>query len=244
MSSSSKQNGLSPEQNGTPKTKIPVGLVGATGVVGQQFIRFLSSHPYFDLKVLGASERSQGKLYGNIVAWKLNVSLPSNIASTTVVNATDIDAFKQAGCRAIFSALDASVAGDIELNFARAGFAVFSNARNHRYDNTIPILVPYANASHLDIIEEQQRRHQFPSHGYIVTNANCSSTGLVVALKPLLDRYGIESVFVVTMQAISGAGYPGVASLDITDNIYPYISGEEPKMELGRYRACNGVNTI
>lgn len=252
-----------------PIHKIKVGLLGCTGVVGQQFIRLLHNHPWFELSVLGASERSAGQKYTDACTWKLPSDIPQSIIHKPVVTC---EPNNFTVCSAVFSALDSSVAGDIELSFAQSGYSVFSNARNWRYDNTIPILVPYANSSHIHSITEQQNRFQFKQKsGYIITNANCSSTGLVVALKPLLDKYGIQSVHVVTMQALSGAGmltyytllyicvseyiltyyhllylrigYPGVSSLDIMDNIYPYISGEEEKMEMEPQKILGKLDT-
>jgi len=207
---------------------LKAGILGATGTVGQRFIDLLRNHPWFVVHTLGASESSAGKTYKQAASWKLASQIPDAVQKMVVVSC---DPKHFSGCDVIFSALDASVAGDIEASFASSGFAVFSNARNFRYDAHVPILVPYVNADHLDIIPHQRTAKNF-KQGYIVTNANCSSTGLVVALKPLVDKFGVDKVLVFTMQAISGAGYPGVASLDITDNVVPYISGEEPKMEL------------
>jgi aspartate-semialdehyde dehydrogenase len=141
---------------------------------------------------------------------------------------TESTPFKE--CRVVFSALDSSVAGPIEEAFAQYGIAVFSNSKNHRYDTDVPIIIPAVNASHLDIVRFQQQQRKFSS-GFIVTNANCSTTGLVVALKPIEDAFGIEEAVVFTMQAVSGAGYPGVASMDILDNVVPFIDGEEEKLE-------------
>jgi len=219
---------------------VDVGLLGATGIVGQQFIRQLESHPWFRLSALGASSRNAGRRYGDAVSWKLgSAQLPERVAALTI---SECRPEHFTGCRAIFSALDSSVAGDIELEFARAGFKIFSNARNWRYDDHVPIIVPYVNSEHVDVLSLQRIQKGFKSGGFIVTNANCSSTGLVVPLKALHMRYGLENVFVVTMQAVSGAGYPGVASLDILDNIFPFISGEEPKMELEPRKILGAVD--
>lgn len=208
---------------------LSVGVLGATGTVGQRFVQILNDHPFFRLDVVGASESSAGKTYKQATQWKLSTRIPERVQALTVM-LCDPKFFQ--GCQVIFSALDASVAGPIEEAFAKAGIPVFSNARNWRYDSQVPILVPHANPQHLDIVPFQKKAKEFPGNGYIVTNANCSSTGLVVALKPIMDAFGIEKLIVFTMQAISGAGYPGVSSLDITDNVVPYISGEEPKMEM------------
>lgn len=207
-----------------------VGILGATGSVGQRFIELLHQHPYFDITALGASERSVGKPYREAVKWLLSTPLPPSIGDMVVQPCTP-----DLPCDWVFSALDSSVAGEIEASFAQAGYVVHSNARNHRMRADVPLLVPEVNSSHLQLIHSQSSR------GKIVTNPNCSTIGLVIALKPLEDAFGIESVHVVTMQAISGAGYPGVASLDIMDNAIPFISQEEQKMEsetlkiLGRF---------
>ena len=206
-------SGASASAVSSSHSPILVGIAGATGVVGQRFISLLSSHPYFRAVALSASERSAGKSYGEITAWKLSEDMPLWARDQQVLPTT-VEAFKSAGVRLVFSALDASIAGEFEEALAQAGIAVFSNARNHRYDPRVPILIPHANSEHLDILPAQIAEAGYPAGGFIVTNANCSSTGLVVALRPLRDRFGIEAMFVTTMQAISGAGYPGVASLD------------------------------
>lgn len=204
-----------------------VAILGATGLVGQRFVQLLEDHPWFQVTCLAASERSAGLLYGSAVNWRLEGDVPSYVSDVKVARCSvdDIDS----SVSVVFSALDASVAGDVEEEFAKAGFAVFSNARNHRFDPLVPLVVPYVNSDHLNMIEYQQKEKR--TKGFIVTNANCSSTGLVVPLKALDDAFGIEQVFVCTMQALSGAGYPGVASIDAMDNVIPFISGEEPKME-------------
>jgi len=204
-----------------PSSKIPVGILGATGSVGQKFIELLAEHPWFEIAALAASERSAGKTYQEAVHWFMSKPLPTHIAALPVQPCEP-----NLPCRIVFSGLDASVAGEIETNFAKAGYIVISNSRNHRYDSDVPILVPEVNPEHLAVIGSQSY-----GKGAIITNPNCSATGLVVALKPLLDTFGLEAVSVVTMQAISGAGYPGVASLDIVDNVVPFIGGEEPKLE-------------
>jgi aspartate-semialdehyde dehydrogenase len=207
---------------------IAVGILGATGTVGQRFIELLDNHPLFYVKAIGASERSSGKTYKEACTWKMTVPIPAKVASMTVTSCQSVH-FE--GCQIIFSGLDASVAGDIELEFLNAEFAVFSNAKNHRMKSNVPLIVPTVNADHFDIIPEQRKAFGLKK-GFLITNANCSTTGLVAALKPLQDKFGtISRIIVSTMQAISGAGYPGVPSLDILGNVVPYISGEEPKME-------------
>lgn len=201
--------------------KIKVGILGATGSVGQKFIELLADHPYFQISEIAASERSSGLLYGNAVNWILSSPLPKSIAELTIKQCKpNLD------CKIIFSGLDSSVAGEIESEFANAGYIVISNSKNHRFSPNVPLLVPEVNSDHLEMIYHQSFRN-----GFIITNPNCSTIGLVLALKPLLDDFGIEAVNVVTMQALSGAGYPGVASLDINGNVIPFINGEEEKME-------------
>jgi len=201
--------------------KIPVAILGATGSVGQRFVQLLAQHPWFEIAALAASERSVGKKYSEAVRWLMPTPLPAAVASMAV-QACD----PNLPCRIAFSGLDANAAGEIETEFARAGKFVLSNAKNHRWDPNVPLMVPEVNASHLELV-----RHQDFKGGAIVTNPNCSTTGLVIALKPLLDRFGLREVQVVTMQALSGAGYPGVPSLDILDNVIPFIGGEEEKLQ-------------
>jgi len=202
------------------KDRIPVAILGATGSVGQRFIELLANHPWFEIVALAASERSVGKLYSQAVNWLLPTPLPHSIAVMEIVPCEPT-----MSCKLVFSALDSSVAGKIETRFAEAGYLVVSNASNHRMQPDVPLLIPEVNSNHLALIHHQEHG------GSIVTNPNCSAIGLTLALKPLYDRFGIDAVHVVTMQAISGAGYPGVASMDIMDNVIPYISGEEDKLE-------------
>ena len=201
-----------------------IGILGATGMVGQRFIQLMERHPWFEVAWLAASDRSSGKLYGEAVRWKLDTPLPDHIAALPMSPATPEGAPK-----VIFAALDADIARDMEPRFAAAGCAVISNSSAFRMQKDVPLVVPEVNADHLRLIEQQSWRKQ--TGGYIVTNPNCSAIGLVLALKPLEERFGIESVFVTTMQAVSGAGYPGVASLDILGNVVPYIKNEEEKLE-------------
>jgi aspartate-semialdehyde dehydrogenase len=206
------------------KIKYPIGILGATGMVGQRFIQLLENHPWFEITWLGASDRSAGKPYGEAAKWRLDTPLPEHIARMTVSAATPEGAPK-----IIFAALDAGIARELEPLFAKAGCAVVSNSSAYRMAPNVPLVIPEINADHLQLIEEQPTRKQ--CGGYMVTNPNCSTIGLVVALKPIEVRFGIEQIFVTTMQAISGAGYPGVPSMDILDNVVPYIGGEEEKME-------------
>ena len=201
------------------------GVLGATGIVGQRLVHLLASHPWFELTEVAASERSAGRRYAEAVRWHVDAPLPP-AASDLVVKHLE----PSLDCDFVFSALDSAVAGHVESDFARAGYPVVSNSRNHRMEPDVPLLIPEVNAAHLDAIPEQKRRRGFDS-GFLVTNPNCSAAGLVLALKPLADAFGLEQVFVVTLQAISGAGHPGVASLDILGNVVPFISGEEEKME-------------
>jgi aspartate-semialdehyde dehydrogenase len=203
--------------------KIEVGVLGATGMVGQHFLKFLDGHPWFDVTWLGASERSAGKRYGEVASWHLAGGVPGKIAGLKVEECKPGNA-----PRLVFSAMDASVAGEIEQAFARAGHVVVSNSRNHRMDPDVPLLVPEINYDHLQLIPLQQRNRGWK--GMIATNPNCSTVALTMGLAPL-KPFGITKVIATTLQAISGAGYPGVASMDIVGNIIPYIGGEEEKME-------------
>jgi aspartate-semialdehyde dehydrogenase len=201
-----------------------IGILGATGMVGQRFIQLLEQHPWFEVAWLAASDKSSGKRYGDAVKWKLDTALPVHIADMPVSPASPVGAPK-----VIFAALDSDIARELEPKFAAAGCAVISNSSAFRMQEDVPLVIPEVNASHLPLLENQSWRKQ--SGGYIVTNPNCSAIGLVLALKPLEERFGIESIFVSTMQAVSGAGYPGVASLDILGNVVPYIKSEEEKMQ-------------
>jgi aspartate-semialdehyde dehydrogenase len=203
--------------------QIEVGVLGATGVVGQQFVARLARHPWFRPTWLAASERSEGKPYGAVAPWRLAVPIPAESASRVIESCTP-----GRGPRVVFSALDASAAGEIEQAFAAAGHFVVSNARNYRMDPLVPLLIPEVNADHLHLVPEQQRTKGW--RGAIVTNPNCSTVVLAMALAPL-RRFGVTTVVVSTMQAVSGAGYPGVPSLDILGNVVPFIGGEEEKME-------------
>jgi aspartate-semialdehyde dehydrogenase len=215
------------------QTRIEVGILGATGMVGQHFIKFLQGHPWFDLKWLGASDRSAGKKYRDAMTWHLGV-VPDSVADLVVEDCKPGNA-----PHLLFSAMDASVATDIERAFAAAGHAVVSNSRNHRMESDVPLLVPEINPEHLKLVPCQQRARGW--RGQIVTNPNCSTVVLTMGLAPL-KRFGITKVIATTMQAVSGAGYPGVASMDILGNVVPFIGGEEEKMQqetqkiLGEFR--------
>jgi aspartate-semialdehyde dehydrogenase len=208
-----------------PKQKWRAGVLGATGMVGQRLVKMLATHPWFELTEVVASERSSGKRYAEAMRWHMEGPVPENAHSLVV---KDLDA--SLDCDFVLSALDSSVAGPAEEKYARAGYAVVSNSKNHRMDADVPLLIPEVNASHVNSIPVQQKNRGYDS-GFIVTNPNCSTAGLVVVLKPLADAFGIEKLFVVTLQAISGAGYPGVSAMDIQGNVIPFISGEEEKME-------------
>ena len=203
---------------------IEVGVLGATGVVGQHFVTRLSRHPWFKPVWLAASERSEGKAYGAAAPWRLAAPMPAAAAARTVHACVPANA-----PQIVFSGLDASVAGEIEGAFAAAGHIVVSNARNYRMDPLVPLLIPEVNADHLGLLAEQRAAKGWS--GAIVTNPNCSTIVLASALAPL-RQFGLNRVVVSTMQAISGAGYPGVPSLDILGNVVPFIGGEEEKMEI------------
>src|ERR1017187_5399225 len=206
------------------KNKLPIGILGATGMVGQRYIQLLENHPWFEVAWLAASDLSSGKLYGDAAKWRLASPLPERIANMTIPPADPEGAPK-----IIFSSIDSPIARELEPKFAAAGCAVLSNSSAFRMTPNVPLVIPEVNADHLHLIEEQPSRQA--SGGYMVTNPNCSTIGLVMALKPLEERFGIEQIFVTTMQAVSGAGYPGVPSMDILGNVVPYIGSEEEKME-------------
>lgn len=218
--------------------KINVGILGATGMVGQKFVELLADHPWFEITALTASERSVEKKYGDAMRWAIPTTLPKKIAEMPVLSC-----IPNLPCEIVFSGLDSSVAGEIEKNFALAGYKVISNSKNHRMEKNVPLLIPEVNEDHLNLITSQPY-----GQGAIVTNPNCSVIGITLALKPLLDNWGVEAVNVVTLQALSGAGYPGVPSMDILDNVIPYISGEEAKIEteplkiLGSYHQKGIIN--
>ncbi|MBI2958226.1 MAG: aspartate-semialdehyde dehydrogenase [Chloroflexi bacterium] len=205
--------------------KVKVGILGATGMVGQRFIQLLANHPWFEVTEVAASERSAGKKYSEVMEgrWKLTTDIPEGVRKLVVKEcAPGLD------CRIAFSSLDAEIAGPIEQAFAKAGYVVSSNSRNHRMEPDVPLLIPEVNAEHLGLIPVQKKNRGW--QGMIITNPNCSTIHLVIALKPLM-RFGLSKLLVTTMQALSGAGYPGVPSLDILDNVVPFIGGEEEKVQ-------------
>ncbi|MBZ5526044.1 MAG: aspartate-semialdehyde dehydrogenase [Acidobacteriia bacterium] len=214
--------------------KIPVGILGATGTVGQRFIQLLEGHPWFDVTWLAASDRSAGKTYSGAMKWRLSTPLPERIANMPVSPATPENA-----PRIIFAALDSAAASELEPQFAAAGRAVVSNSSSFRMTADVPLVIPEVNGDHLKMLQMQK---WFKKGGFIVTNPNCSAIGLVMALAPLHRKFGVEKVFVTTMQAVSGAGYPGVASLDILGNVIPYISSEEEKMEAETRKLLGTLN--
>lgn len=206
-----------------------VAVLGATGSVGQRFMQLLDNHPWFTVVALGASPRSAGKKYSDAVNWKQAVQIPPDMADITVSECDpSLSAFKDV--QIVFSGLDNQFAGEVEDAFAKAGKAVFSNAKNHRMDSDVPILIPPVNIDHLGVIP-QQRKNRGYGNGFIITNANCSTTAMAIGLQPLAAKFGIEQVLVSTMQAISGAGYPGLSGMDMLDNVVPYIGSEEEKMQ-------------
>ena len=209
----------------TERSKIPVAVLGATGAVGQRFIQLLSKHPWFEITAVAASERSVGQRYADASNWVIPGDPVATISEMTV---SPLEPTLPA--RIVFSALPGGVAREIEASFAAAGYVVCSNASAFRYEQDVPLLIPEVNAHHVKMIERQRQRTGWP--GLVVTSPNCTTTGLAMPLKPLDDAFGLTKVFAVSMQAISGAGYPGVASLDILGNVVPYIQGEEEKIEL------------
>lgn len=197
-----------------------VGVLGATGAVGQRFIQLLEHHPWFEVSHVYASERSAGKKYSDAVTWKMDTPIPAAVASLEVRSCTADSTTPLL----VFSALDSEVATEVEQAFASYGCAVVSNSKNYRMHNDVPLVIPEVNPDHLKMVQQQ------PYKGFIVTNPNCSTVGLCMALAPLHQAYGIENVSVVTMQAASGAGYPGVSSMDLIDNVVPFIGSEEDKV--------------
>ncbi|HUY15747.1 MAG TPA: aspartate-semialdehyde dehydrogenase [Terriglobia bacterium] len=204
--------------------KVEVGILGATGMVGQRFISLLENHPWFELKWLAASDRSAGKSYAEACTWRLREPMPKSARDFTVHEC------RPGGApQLLFSSLDSKVAGEVEREFAHAGHAVISNSSNHRMDPDVPLLIPEVNPGHLELIRAQRKQRNW--QGMIVTNPNCTTVGLVMSLAPLEAAFGLEKVLVTSMQAVSGAGYPGVPTLDILGNVVPYIPGEEEKVE-------------
>src|SRR5215831_8942759 len=215
--------------------KIPVGILGATGTVGQRFIQLLEHHPWFEVAWMAASDRSAEKVYTDACKWRLSTSLPARIASMKVSPAVPEGAPKL-----IFAALDSAAASELEPKFAAAGCAVVSNSSSFRMQEDVPLVIPEVNGDHIELLKTQTWYQK--NGGFIVTNPNCSAIGLVMALAPLHRRFGVEKVFVATMQAVSGAGYPGVASLDILGNVIPFIASEEQKMEAESRKLLGSLN--
>lgn len=217
--------------------KIPVTVLGATGTVGQKFVRLLEDHPWFEIASVAASEQSAGRLYGDVVRWRENVPIPERVAAMTVQRAAP-----GLPGRIAFSAIEAEIAGEVEQAFARAGVFVVTNTRVHRMDPFVPLLVPEVNPGHLELLPQQQIEKGWS--GGIVANPNCSTAGLVLALAPLHNAFRVEKLFVATMQAVSGAGYPGVASLDALGNVIPHIGGEEEKIEKESRKILEGTFSV
>lgn len=216
--------------------KIRVGILGATGTVGQRFIQLLEDHPQFEVTALAASDRSQGKAYSEACSWRLSGEMPIHVRSLQVqAPRPPLD------CELVFSSLPSQVAREAEEAFARAGHGVISNSSAFRMDEDVPLLIPEVNHEHLSLLEAQRRARSFDG-GFIVTNPNCSTVMLAMALAPLHARFGVEAVAATTMQALSGAGYPGVASLDIADNVLPFIENEEEKIEAETLRILGRLN--
>jgi len=219
---------------GPMSKKIPVGILGATGMVGQRFIQLLEDHPWFEVAWVAASERSAGQSYAEAAKWKMRTAIPANIARMKVSPAAPHGAPK-----VIFAALDAEIAREMEPAFADAGCAVISNSSAFRMHQNVPLVIPEVNPDHLRLVDSQSWRRT--QGGFMVTNSNCSIMGIVIALAPLQQKFGLESVFAVTMQAVSGAGFPGVASLDILGNVIPFIRNEEEKMQEEAHKMLGSV---
>lgn len=215
--------------------KLRVGILGATGTVGQRFIQLLDDHPQFEVTALAASDRSRGKQYADACSWRLTGTLPKSVGKL-VVQAPE----PPLDCEIVFSSLPGDIARATEGSFAAAGYPVISNSSAYRMDEDVPLLIPEVNHDHLTLLDLQ--RKQFSSGGFIVTNPNCSTIMLALALAPLHEKFGVTSVVVTTLQALSGAGYPGVASLDILDNVLPFIAGEEEKIEQETTKILGAAN--
>jgi aspartate-semialdehyde dehydrogenase len=221
--------------------KIKVAVLGATGAVGQRFVQLLDNHPWFEVTALTGSDRTMGQVYGEACRWVLDKPMPDYARAMKVVpTEPGLDA------AIAFSALPSDQAKAIEPAFAQAGHGVCSNASSYRMDEDVPLLIPEVNPDHTALIKVQRQKRGWS--GFIATNPNCTSTGFTIAFRPLLDSFGIKKAFIVSMQALSGAGYPGVASLDAVDNVIPYIGGEESKVEtepckmLGRLNASHVID--
>ncbi len=208
------------------KEKIPVGILGATGLVGQEFVRLLGDHPFFRIEFLSASSSSSGRLYRDVVRWKMGEPLPPEIGEIKLIE-TDPEAILKTGVRVVFSALPSDVALHVEGALREGGMLIFSNSSAYRMSPDVPILIPEVNHEHLSLVKLQRGNYR----GAIITNSNCAVSGLVMALKPLYDEFGIREVTVSTYQSISGAGLSGLPAMDIASNLIPFIPGEEEKIE-------------
>lgn len=216
--------------------KYRVGILGATGMVGQRFLQLLEPHPQFEISALAASDRSQGKPYAEACSWRLPGRMPKSVQSLVVQPPRP-----PLDCDLVFSSLPAEIARESEEDFARAGFPVVSNSSACRMDSDVPLLIPEVNSAHLSLLRVQQSRRKYEG-GFIVTNPNCSTIMVALALAPLHKRFGVVAVAVTTLQALSGAGYPGVASLDVTDNVVPFIDQEEEKIERETVKILGHMN--
>jgi aspartate-semialdehyde dehydrogenase len=216
--------------------KFRVGILGATGVVGQRFVQLLEDHPQFEISALAASDRSQGKTYQQACTWRLPGDMPDRVKPIVVqAPAPPLD------CDVVFSSLPGEIATGAEPDFARAGYPVISNSSSHRMAEDVPLLIPEVNPEHLELIEAQRTNREY-NRGFMVTNPNCSAIAIVLALAPLHAKFGVTACVVTTMQALSGAGYPGVASLDATDNVIPFIGGEDEKVEIETRKILGNVS--
>ncbi|HMV42694.1 MAG TPA: aspartate-semialdehyde dehydrogenase [Leptospiraceae bacterium] len=216
-------------------SKVKVGVLGATGSVGQRFIQLLENHEYFEVVALGASDKSAGNTYKEVMKsrWKVSSKIPDYVSNMKISRCVPKET---PNVDLVFSGLDSDVAGEVETEYAKAGVMVISNSKNHRYDKDVPILSAEVNAEQLKVLDAQK------TPGKIITNSNCTIMGVTITLKPLMDAYGIDSVFLVSMQAVSGAGYPGVPSLDILGNVVPHIGGEEEKVEMEPQKCLGKVS--
>ncbi len=208
------------------QAKRRVGILGATGTVGQRLIHMLRNHPYFEVTALAASDRSEGKRFVDVCSWKLPFEMPEAVKEMKVFACKP-----PLDCDVVISSLPSSIAVEAEAAFAAAGYPVISNSSTYRMPDDVPLVVPEINPDHLDIIPYQRKKRGYDK-GYLVTNPNCTTIGLVMVLAPLERAFGLEAVMMTSMQAISGAGYPGEASMDIIDNVVPHIGGEEEKVEM------------
>lgn len=213
--------------------KIGVAVLGATGAVGQRFIQLLEGHPWFAVRELVASDRSVGKAYAEAANWLVSPDIPSGVAGLPVKG---LDARLESPV--VVSSLPSDVAGEVELRLAKEGHRIFSNASNHRMGADVPLIVAEVNADHAEALDTQRKR--LGSEGFIITNGNCTTITLVLPLAPLHRAFGVEAVIVTSLQASSGAGYPGVPSLDLIDNVVPYIGGEEEKLQTETAKMLGG----